>query len=129
MAGTLVITTLSDGTNSTSSTNCIQGSAKAWVSFDGTVATPSIRGSFNVSSVAKNSTGNYTVNFTTAMPNANYAVACSGSLNGANSGDYGCNVQKTFGTNTTTSVRIAALRANGSQLDDGAYIDATIFSV
>ena len=72
MAGTLVITTLSDGTNSTSSTNCIQGSARAWVNFNG-VTTASIRASYNVSSVTRNGTGDYTVNFTTAFSNANYS--------------------------------------------------------
>jgi hypothetical protein len=71
MAGTLTISTLSDGTNSTSATNCIQGSAKAWVNFNGT-GTVAIRGSYNVSSVTDNGTGQYTVNFTNAMPNTNY---------------------------------------------------------
>jgi hypothetical protein len=70
MAGTLVITTLSDGTNSTSATNCIQGSAKAWVNYNGVAQ--SVRASYNVSSVTYNSTGNYTVNFTNAMSDANY---------------------------------------------------------
>jgi hypothetical protein len=51
---------------------------RAWVNFDGTTATPStIRASGNVSSVTKNSTGNYTANFTTAMPDANYAYTAS----------------------------------------------------
>lgn len=51
-------------------------SAKAWVNFDGTLATPSSVGkSYNVSSITKNGTGDYTVNFATAMANANYAVA------------------------------------------------------
>lgn len=72
MAGTLVITTLSDGTNSTSSTNCIQGSAKAWVKFAGSTGT--INGSFNVSSVTRSSTGRYTVNFTNALSDTNYSV-------------------------------------------------------
>jgi len=77
MAGTLTISTLSDGTNSTSATNCIQGSAKAWLNYNGSGS--SIRGSYNVSSVTVNGTGNYTVNFTTAMANANYAanVTCN----------------------------------------------------
>jgi len=45
------------------------------VNFDGTTATPStIRGSGNVSSVTRNATGNYTVNFTTAMPDVNYSI-------------------------------------------------------
>jgi len=47
---------------------------RAWVSFDGTTATPTINASGNVSSVVKNSTGNYTINFTTAMPSADYAT-------------------------------------------------------
>jgi hypothetical protein len=78
MAGTLVITTLSDGTNSTSATNCIQGSAKAWVRFDGTVASPTISASYNVSSVTKTSTGLYTANFTNAFADTNYCMSSSG---------------------------------------------------
>lgn len=70
MAGTLTISTLSDGTNSTSATNCIQGSAKAWVSF--TASSGAIRSSYNVSSVTRGGTGDYTVNFTNAMSDANY---------------------------------------------------------
>lgn len=75
-SGTVITSTISDGTNSTSATNCIVGSAKAWVNFDGT-GTPSIRGAFNVSSITDNGTGNYTVNFTNPMPDSNYVV-CDG---------------------------------------------------
>lgn len=46
---------------------------RAWVNFNGT-GTVAIRASGNVSSITDNGTGNYTVNFTTAMPDANYAV-------------------------------------------------------
>jgi hypothetical protein len=46
---------------------------RAWVNFDGT-GTPAIRASGNVSSITDNGTGDYTVNFTTAMQDANYAV-------------------------------------------------------
>jgi hypothetical protein len=77
MAGTLTISTLSDGTNSTSATNCIQGSAKAWVNFNGT-GTVAIMASYNVSSITDNGTSDYTVNFTNAMPDANYAVCSIG---------------------------------------------------
>jgi len=48
--------------------------AKAWVKFDGTIASPTISGSFNVSSVTKQSTGNFTITFTNALPNANYVM-------------------------------------------------------
>jgi len=50
--------------------------ALAWVNFNGT-GTVAIRSSYNVSSITDNGTGNYTVNFATALSDANYAVACS----------------------------------------------------
>jgi hypothetical protein len=50
---------------------------KAWVNFNGT-GVVAIRASFNVSSITDNAVGNYTVNFTVAMPDANYAVASIG---------------------------------------------------
>jgi hypothetical protein len=65
-----------DGTESTDVTNVINGSAKAWVNFNGT-GTVAIRDSFNVSSITDNSTGNYTVTFTNAMPDANYSAIIS----------------------------------------------------
>lgn len=50
---------------------------RAWVNFNGT-STVAIRASFNVSSITDNGTGDYTVNFTTAMPDANYALSING---------------------------------------------------
>ena len=52
---------------------------RAWVNFNGT-GTVAIRGSGNVSSITDNGTGDYTVNFTTAMADANYNVSgtCGG---------------------------------------------------
>jgi len=48
--------------------------ARAWVNFNGT-GTVAIRASGNVSSITDNGgTGDYTVNFTTAMSDANYSV-------------------------------------------------------
>ena len=52
------------------------GLCKAWVNFNGT-GTVAIRDSYNVSSITDNTTGDYTVNFTTAMPDANYSVVVS----------------------------------------------------
>jgi hypothetical protein len=46
---------------------------KAWVNFNGT-GTVAIRASGNVSSITDNGTGDYTVNFTTAMVDANYSA-------------------------------------------------------
>jgi hypothetical protein len=101
MPGTLVITTLSDGTNSTSATNCIQGSARAWVNFDGTTSPGTIRNSFNVTSVTKNGTGDYTVNFTNTMPNANYFS----SILGVQSSADGSMVANSILARTTSSIR------------------------
>jgi hypothetical protein len=47
--------------------------AKAWVNFNGT-GTVAIRASFNVSSITDNGTGDYTVNYTNALTDANYAI-------------------------------------------------------
>ena len=51
----------------------MSGAAKAWVNFNGT-GTVAIRASFNVTSITDNGTGDYTVNFTTAMADADYAA-------------------------------------------------------
>lgn len=51
---------------------------RAWVNFNGT-GTIAIRASFNVSSITDNGNGDYTVNLTTAMPDANYSWSAIGS--------------------------------------------------
>jgi hypothetical protein len=50
---------------------------RAWVNFDGTTSPGTIRASGNVSSVTRSGTASYTVNFTTAMPDANYGANVS----------------------------------------------------
>jgi hypothetical protein len=47
--------------------------ARSWVNFNGS-GTVSIRASVNVSSITDNGTGDYTVNFSTSMPDANYCT-------------------------------------------------------
>jgi len=72
---TLRVTNLADtsGGNSATTEQIKSGIAKAWVNFNGT-GTVAIRASFNVSSITDNGTGKYSVNFTTALADANYAV-------------------------------------------------------
>ena len=53
---------------------------RAWVNFNGT-GTVAIRDSGNVSSITDNATGEYTINFTTAMPDSNYSVITCGKQN------------------------------------------------
>ena len=63
---------------STLLTTATTGICKAWVNYNGVAQT--ISGSYNVSSVTVTSTGVYIANFTTAMPNANYAATASASV-------------------------------------------------
>jgi hypothetical protein len=82
--GSAGVTTNAGGSvNPSTNIDGINYSCRAWVNFngDGTVA---IRASGNVSSITDNGTGDYTANFTTAMPDANYGYALSGSQVGAN---------------------------------------------
>tara|TARA_R110000772_G_scaffold51258_1_gene117698 strand:- start:36 stop:398 length:363 start_codon:yes stop_codon:yes gene_type:complete len=51
-----------------------QQAVKAWVNFNGQ-GVVAIRAGYNVSSISDNATGNYTVNFTTAMPDVNYSAS------------------------------------------------------
>ena len=53
------------------------GTAKAWVNFNGT-GTVAIRAAYNVTSITDNGAGDYTVNFTNAFSDANYAVIATG---------------------------------------------------
>ena len=50
---------------------------RAWVNFNGTSGSVAIRASFNVSSITYNGTGDYTVNFTNALSDANYGITGS----------------------------------------------------
>jgi hypothetical protein len=77
------------------------GLCKAWVNFDGT-GTVAIRASFNVSSITDNGTGDYTVNFTTALVDANYC-AVVGDGTGVTSTPGG--VSMFVNTYTTSSVK------------------------
>jgi hypothetical protein len=101
---TLVAQTISNGTVSTSSENVIQGSAKAWVNFNGT-GTVAIRASYNVSSITDNGTGQYTVNFTNAFADINYsAVFMYGTTASANTwGNIGTGFKATTGIRVFTA--------------------------
>jgi hypothetical protein len=79
MAGTLTIDTLKASTGPLATQNGMTGICKAWVAYNLTGS--AIRGSYNVSSVTKNGTGDFTLNFTTAMADANYCVVGTGGVN------------------------------------------------
>ena len=95
---------------------------RAWVNFNGT-GTVAIRASGNVSSITDNGTGDYTVNFTTAMPDADYSAVVTS--------DTSLSVNRSVaiwsGTNQTASlVRIGTLATGGSAFDAN-YVSVAVF--
>ena len=80
---------------------------RAWVNFNGT-GTVAIRASGNVSSITDRGTGIYTVNFTTAMPDVNYAAFVCLENNGSGGDD----------SNTATTLFFMATRINGTVSDN-----------
>lgn len=85
---------------------------RAWVNFNGT-GTVAIRASFNVTSITDNGVGNYTVNFTTAMPDTNYAFT-GGVRGNTGEGSYNLIGGFTNGTNTTSAFQINTWNTTGT---------------
>jgi len=104
---------------------------RAWVNFNGTTAGTNpapmtIRASGNVSSVTRDGTGRYTVNFTTAMPDDNYAVGGSA----AGSGSRGSTLSRPSGaTQTTTACGVFSceLSTSSTALANVAVMSVYIF--
>jgi len=126
----LKVTTLSNQSGVTVPVDTvISGTAKAWVNFNGT-GTVAIRRAFNVSSITDNTTGDYTVNFTTAMVDADYSAIIS-----TDNGSSGTGVIANFDVDATAtpllvgSVRIqTANSVNPAGNVDPAIVTVAIFS-
>ena len=129
---TLKLDTLSNkaGTASVPSDTIVSGTAKAWVNFNGT-GTVAIRRAFNVSSITDNGTGDYTVNFTTAMPDADYAAFADSDSNPVTVGQHPfVNYKSAGGFATvapTTSAFRFAISTDGGTVYDQTYISASAF--
>lgn len=91
---------------------------RAWVNFNGTNGT--IRGSGNVSSVTRTSTGVYTVNFTSALPDANYSVSAFANFTATTPNGL------VSGTSTwapsTTSCELRAINSTSTTVIDPSYV-------
>ena len=124
MAGKITVSTINDSSGVLATQNGMTGIAKAWVNFVG-AATPTINGSFNVSSITYNIGGDYTINFTTALPNANYATLGATSAFPSTYAGYTCVNRNgstgAFVTPTTTSCRINTLAQNLTSCQDSGY--------
>jgi hypothetical protein len=101
--GTIQSSTTSPPTINNSAGTQIGTFCRAWVTWDGTV--PSIRASFNVSSVTRSAQALYTVNFT-SLPDANYAMTCGIIQSG--SGETGSIIIQSGTVPTASSVSVRA---------------------
>ncbi len=107
---------------------------RAWVNFDGSKDSTGaastantarlIRASGNVSSVTRNGTGDYTVNFTTAMPDANYCAQCAWGNVSTNMNT----AHRVFATDTytTSSLRVKLLHGTDS-ISDAQNANVAVF--
>ena len=127
---TIIAANISDGTTSVPSTYVVNGSAKAWVNFNGT-GTVAIRDSLNVSTITDNGTGDYTVNFTTAMTDADYAAFANSSSDASNISQIPVINFKGTGGYSTVAPTTTAFRffigTNTGTAYDQIYISATAF--
>lgn len=98
------------------------GLCKAWVNFNGT-GTVAIRASYNVSSITDNGTGDYTVNFTTALADANYSYTVSAVVSTSQGAFSFINTSQ---APTTTSFRIT-LTTGTFTLIDCVYVNSAVF--
>ena len=103
---------------------------RAWVNFNGT-GTVAIRASGNVTSITDNGTGDYTVNMTTAMPDANYAANINFSVQFGGGYVAGAsytlaNTASTNTTPTTSAFRFSLVNTAGSVYDP-VYVVASVF--
>lgn len=128
MAGALTISTLNDSSGVLATQNGMTGIAKAWVNFNGT-GTVAIRDSFNVSSITDNGTGDYTINFTTAMPNVNYSwIGIAKGIDGAVNYNYPSVGNRFSTTPATTSIRVGTAYQQGGSASDFDYVYVAVFS-
>ena len=130
-AADVAATTLS--INAGYGSNAAAYGCRAWVNFNGT-GTVAIEASGNVSSVTDNGTGDYTINFTTALPDVNYCVSAFGVGYASNNVGAGTNIgyyPSGTGnyiplTKTTTASRILVGYGGSANLNDVADLSFTV---
>jgi hypothetical protein len=97
---------------------------RAWVNFNGT-GTVAIRASGNVSSITDNGTGRYTINLTTSMTDANYAIV--GAARSEHSGGFPNTVLSHDNNQTQTTTSCLVQLREGSFATDSEFVYVAIF--
>lgn len=127
MASEMYVDTIaaSDGTSPATLTK--QSAAKGWVNFNGT-GTIAARDSLNLSSLTDNGTGDYTINISSAMSNANYGAVCGASAH-ASAATFSCpysGASYVSSAPTASAFRYANFAHNSAAYKDVPYTSATI---
>jgi len=99
---------------------------RAWVNFNGT-GTVAIRASGNVSSITDNGTGDYTVNFTSALADANYAATFGSAQESATVGGAACINDASVPTASALRIKSYSIGSSSNLAADKAYVHVSIF--
>lgn len=113
VAGNIFSTTTNPPTVRNSAGTAIGTFCRAWVKINVGGSSPTVTDGFNVSSITYNSTGRWTVNFTTALPNANYVGFVTPD------GNYNITLGITTQTTTTCSIYVTINTTGGPGFNPG----------
>ena len=108
---TLSVSNITDGTDTVETGYVVNGSAKAWVNFDGQVG-PAIRDSLNTSSLSDIATGHYSQNFSAAMGNNDFSA-----VGGVSESGVGGQARLVLGDGYTTTLCLILSYNGGGKLD------------
>ena len=121
------VTQTSDGSGIVKlQSNGVTTNALAWVNFNGTSGATAARASYNVSSITRNSTGNYTVTFTNALVDSNYSAV--GNHNSPSSG--GASVVFAYDSPyyySTTQLQLTCFNATNPYRADSTQVTVAVF--
>lgn len=105
--------------------NGVTTNALAWVNFGYVSSAITIRANYNISSVTRNGTGDYTINFTSALSDANYSFMASGNRDTAS---YGFVITAPYSSSpTTSSIRMACVSGSSGTFVDYTYAYVAVF--
>lgn len=105
-----------------------KGMARAWVNFNGT-GTVAIRSSFNVSSISDNGAGSYTVNFATAMADANYAVTIASRRSTAADMNFSATLKPTASAGTNYPLTTSSCDVISGTVTNATFVDSDVYCV
>jgi hypothetical protein len=125
VAGTVTTANISDGTDSVATGYVVNGSAKAWVNFNGT-GTVAIRDSMNVASITDEGVAKTKASFTSAMSNTEFVMTATASNGGGGAAAalYAPNISAK--STTATGTIFTQSISTGSAIDD-PHVSSTIF--